>query len=107
MQLRILTRSRDESSPPNGRQLRCRLYGHQIVDKLPRRCPLRTPNPIKAILEMQDLAWRCIGRWDGDANELADGLDVRVRCDICAGCIAKNSAHRKIKWLRAEEGLQR
>ena len=102
MQLPILQERPSESRSRHERRLRCPLRGSLIVDELPPRCPLRAARPNEAMAEMQDLAWTCIGRWHVD---LADGLDLHSRYEVCSDCVAAIRGHPKLRQLRAAAGL--
>lgn len=92
-------------NPNRYEQVRCPLHGCNIVDELPKLCPLGTRNPLETIWAMKDSAWRGIGRGAHDP-EFPDSLHWLDRADICIACIGRESRHRNVQRIRQAKGFK-
>jgi len=88
---------------PRRPQPRCELYGVNLVDEFPRRCLLRTPNPLTTLGGLREAAFRELGRVvDADHSGALELLD---QLDTCGPCLDANLTHRTVRRLREELGL--
>jgi len=83
----------------------CRLYGFRLVDRLPYRCPMRSPRPLVALAALQEIAWRELGRRDED-GDMAGARRMLNRCEVCFRCIADNIGDPHFVSLRKDSGVQ-
>ena len=80
---------------------RCELHGVNIVDGFPAHCPFATPNPLETIGQLQDVAWRELGR--GDPGRDSDGaLALLDRIDVCERCISRLAVRPTVRRLRRD-----
>jgi hypothetical protein len=81
----------------------CRLHCQQLVDELPRRCPLRTVNPLVAIHQTRERGWVSIGSdsLSSGAMGIAEGLNDLERSDVCYRCFCALASHPHVRRLRA------
>lgn len=82
----------------------CELHGINIVDRFPSRCPLATPNPLATLGQLQDMAWRVIGRLTDDP-ELPDALALLDQERVCMACMDRIRTHPTVRRLRAGKGV--
>lgn len=78
---------------------RCELHGINIVDRLPRHCPLGTANPLDAIARLRAAAWRVLGR-KAESPEHSDALALLDNADVCMACTDRNLSHPTVRRLR-------
>lgn len=79
---------------------RCELYGRQIVDALPRKCPARSPRVFEAVLAIKNEAYRRLDLAGFNADPSA-GLWLVAKANMCYRCFSANAAHPLFKRLRA------
>ncbi len=82
----------------------CELYGINLVDGFPSRCPLSTPNPLTTLGQLQDAAWRVLARAIDDP-ELPDALALLDAKNVCMACMDRTLAHPTVRRLRARKGV--
>jgi hypothetical protein len=81
----------------------CELHHSNLVDQLPRPCPLRAANPVAAIGRLRDAAFRELrGTGSPDADS---AVDLFAQLDVCDPCVGRSLANRTIQRLRRELGV--
>ncbi len=81
----------------------CELHDVHLVDRFPPRCPMATPNPLATLGQLQDAAWRVIGRLTDDP-ELPDALALVDQEEVCMACMDRIRTHPTVRRLRAGRG---
>jgi len=80
---------------------RCELHGINLVDAFPAHCLFATANPLETMGQLQDVAWRELGR--SDPGRDSDGaLALLDRIDVCDRCITRLAVHPTVRRLRRE-----
>lgn len=90
----------DSNSTRHRQPARCALHGLNLVHRFPPRCPLALANPLATLGQLQDAAWRVLGRGVGDP-EVPDALALLPQFDICGSCIDRLARHPTVRQLRA------
>ncbi len=94
-----------DSGPSRYRQpAHCELYGINIVDRFPSRCPLLTSNPLTTLGQFQDAGWRVLGRAIDDP-ERPDALALLDAKNVCMACLDSTLTHPTVRRLRAGKGV--
>jgi len=104
--LKAVTRPESYRAPGRS-QPRCELYGVNLVDAFPRRCPMATPNPLTTIGDLQDTAYRELGRGHCDDADQGGAVELLNQLDTCGSCLDVNLRHRTVRRLRRELGVGR
>ncbi len=94
----------DSGSSRDRQPAHCKLHGINLVEDFPSRCPFSTPNPLTTLGQLQDAAWRVLGRANDDP-ELPDALAVLDAKDVCMGCLDRILTHSTVRRLRAGKGV--
>ena len=94
----------DSGSDCDRQPAHCELHDVHIVDRFPSRCPMATPNPLATLGQLQDMAWRVIGRISDDP-ELPDALALLDQERVCMACMDRILTHPTVRRLRAGKGV--
>ena len=84
----------------------CELHGVNLVDRLPRRCPLATRNPLVTLAQLKDTGWRELGRGP-DGVDISGALELLDTVDLCLACTDRLAPHRTIRRLRGAQEVTR
>ena len=76
----------------------CELHHVKIVDRLPRRCPLATRDPLATLAAMQEVGWRELLAGD-HANDVGGALATLAAVETCRTC--ELLATPQVKRIRA------
>ena len=94
----------DSGSGRDRQPAHCELHDINIVARFPSRCPLATPNPLATLGQLQDAAWRVLGRISDDP-ELPDALALLDQERVCMACLDRILTHPTVRRLRAGKGV--
>lgn len=92
-----ITRPPNDQRKTRNRFVRCELHGCNVVVGLPPGCAFSTPNPLEAIRELVERAWR-----QRASDEFTDANDLFDVVDTCSVCVDRHAGNRIIQGLRHE-----
>ena len=79
----------------------CELHQIKITDRLPRRCPLATRDPLATLAALQEAGWRELLAGDR-ANDVGAALATLAAVNTCRACpLLATPAVRRIRARRA------
>lgn len=78
---------------------RCKLFGCNLVNNLPRGCPLADASPFGVVHAQQDRGYQLLA--PGPEQDVTGGLAALSRAEVCGGCVGDLLADPWVRRLRA------